>query len=118
MCRNHGEAAASSAARRSAGSSAGASGGGAALSRPSAEASSTERMPRMVAVLPVPGGPWMSEMPRPHSDARMAASCEGLYAASIARSSAAGGCSDCGAVSFAVLPGESSAGASASSRTE
>ena len=73
----------------------------------------------MVAVLPVPGGPWMRLTPRPQSAARMAASCDGLYWLSIARSSAAGGCSDCGAAdSLAALPGESSAGASESSGTE
>ena len=69
-------------------------------------------MPRMVAVLPVPGGPWMRLTPRPQSAARMAASCDGLYRLSMALSSAAGGCSDCGAAdSLAALPGESSAGA-------
>eukprot|EP00964_Phaeocystis_antarctica_P068505 scaffold41485_cov51-Phaeocystis_antarctica.AAC.2 len=76
-------------------------------------------MPRIVAVLPVPGGPWIRLTPRPQSAARMAASCDGLYRLSMARSSAAGGCSDCGAAdSLAALPGESSAGASDSSGTE
>ena len=78
-------------------------------------------MPRIVSVLPVPGGPWMSETPRPQSDARIAASCDGLYERSIARSSAAGTCSDCGFASLcrcAAARGESSTGASASSRTE
>mmetsp|Transcript_2879 Transcript_2879/g.8656 ORF Transcript_2879/g.8656 Transcript_2879/m.8656 type:complete len:210 (+) Transcript_2879:1513-2142(+) len=58
---------------------------------------STDSMPRMVFVFPVPGGPWINVMPRPQSALRIAASCDGLCCVSIACSSTAEGSRDGGA---------------------
>eukprot|EP00967_Tisochrysis_lutea_P022101 scaffold25176_cov30-Tisochrysis_lutea.AAC.1 len=86
---------------------------------PSCEVSNTERMPRIVLVFPVPGGPWMSVMPRPVSDMRMARSCERSKRSSIARISSADGRSDeAGGLRVCAFPGARSSSHRLRSRIE
>ena len=82
------------------------------------DARRTERMPNMVLVLPVPGGPWMSVTPRPHRQVRIASSCDGLCVDSMALSSVGGGWSDGGGAEPSVPPGASRRWERASSRSE